>query len=440
MQVTREDISPCLVSFEIQLDPEQYVSALARARKDIGKRTEVPGFRKGKAPEAVLERVLDPERVENLAGELLMPDAVKEVLDEHDLDPWDSPSVEVLEASPESGFKFRTRVPLSPKVELGQYVGLEVDRIVRPVTDEVIDREIERLRAQHTTLEARQEGVVEESDYIFVSIQELDENGEPQGDPAHNSAVVGENISDFDEAVRGMAKDETKDFTINYPEDWGEPERAGKSVRARVTVSHIYRQAKPELNDEFAKTAGGQDTLEALREEIRKGAERAFQQMAHEQVENDLVRKIVENATVDYPPEMMQHEFGHRVGDLFQDLQQRKMSFEDYLQQTSRTEEQFRSDLEQRIDMDLRVGLVMSEVGRKEDIHVEESDIDAEVQAILASDASEQVRERADSPEGRSAIARRLLLRKTLEFLRSASNIKDVACTLDTEAQEAKEA
>lgn len=440
MEVTREDVTPCLVTFDIQVEPERYAEAVTKAKKDLGRRTEVPGFRRGKAPMAVLDRVLDPERVQELAGEYVMPDAVREVLKEHELDPWDSPSVEVLEAGGDEGFKFKATVPLSPQVELGQYVGLSVERAVRPVTDEVIDREIERLRQQHTRLEPKEEGEVGDEDYVFVSIQELDENGEPKGEPAFNTAVIGENVPDFDSNVKGMKKDETRDFTINYPEDWGEAERAGQSVQVRVSVTHIYSQVKPEVDDEFAKTAGGVDTVDALKEEIRSAAQRAFTQLADEQVDNDIVRQIVQGSKVDYPPQMLTHEFGHRVQDLFQDLQRRNMSFEQYLEQISQTEEQFRSAMEARIDQDLRVGLVLGEIAAKEEMQVSEEEIAQELDQIVQQSGSDEIREQAQTPQARSSVARRLMLRKSLEFLRGASNIIDVSGSQAAQAAENKEA
>ncbi len=440
MQVVREDVSPCLVSFEIQVGPERYAAALEQARRDLGRVTEVPGFRKGKAPMAILEKVLDPERVQRLANETLMPDAVHEVLAEHDLHPWDSPTVQVLESGPEAGLKFRASVPLEPRVEPGQYVGLSVDRIVRPVTEEVVERELARLQEQHSRLEPREEGGVEQGDYIYFSLQELDESGQPAGEAGFNSAVVGKNLPDFDNGVLGQAREETRDITLNYPADWQEPERAGKSVKIRVTVSHIFRPLKPALDDEFAKTVSEYQTLEDLKQAIRDAAARAFQQLADEQVENDLVRQIVDASQVDYPPQMMEQQFRARVMDIYGELQQRGMTFQEYLERTGRTEQQFRTELETRVDRDIRVGLVLAEIASREGLKAEPAEIDAEVERMMsAPDVDQEMRERLKSEEVRQSIGRRLVLRKTLDFLKAASNIHDVARSGEEEAPEAGE-
>lgn len=440
LQVVREDISPCLVSFEIQVGPERYASALDQARRELGRVTEVPGFRKGKAPMAILEKVLDPERVERLANETLMPDAVREVLDEHKLKPWDSPTVQVIESGPESGLKFRARVPLDPQVEPGPYVGLNVDRIVRPVTDEVVERELARMQDQHSRLEPREEGGVEQGDYIYFSLQELNEAGEPAGEAGFNSAVVGENLPDFDNGVLGAVREETRDIILNYPPDWQEPERAGKSAKVRVTISHIFRPVKPALDDEFANMVSEYQTLDELKQAIREAAGRAFQQMADEQVENDLVRQIVESSRVDYPPQMLEEEFRARVMDIYGELQQRGMTFQEYLERTGRTEEQFRSELEARIDRDIRVGLVLHEIGTREGLEVTPEEIDAQIQEMLSSpEADEDFRQRVNTPQARASIGRRIALRKTLDFLKAASNIHDVARSGDEAAPEARE-
>jgi len=440
LHVIREDVSPCLVSFEIQVGPERYASALEEARRDLGRVTEVPGFRKGKVPMAILEKVLDPERVQRLANENLMPDAVRQVLAEHQLEPWDSPTVQIIESGPESGLKFRASVPLEPKVEPGQYVGLTVDRIVRPVTDEVVERELARMQEQQSRLEPREEGGVEQGDYIYFSLQELDASGEPVGEASFNSAVVGENLPDFDRGVLGAAREETRDITLSYPADWQEPERAGKSVKVRVTISHVFRPVKPPLDDEFAKMVSEHQTLEELKQAIREAAGRAFQRMADEQVENDLVRQIVDASRVDYPPQMLEEEFRARVMDIYGELQQRGMTFQEYLERTGRTEEQFRSELEARVDRDIRVGLVLREIGEREGLKVEPEEIEEQIRALLSSpEADEEFRKRLDSPQARASIGRRIALRKTLDFLKAASNIHDVARPGDEGAPEAGE-
>jgi len=446
MQVTREDTSRCIVTLNIEVEAERYTAALAAARKRLGRNTEIPGFRKGKAPMAILERMLDPSRVSDVAGEILMPEAVEEALKEQEIEPWDSPTVEVLEAEDGKPFKFKTTIPLKPFIELGEYKGLEITRLVRPVTDDVVDHELERLQRQHTRMEPREDGPVQDEDYVFVSIQQMDDNGEPQGEPAYNAAVVGENVPDFDAQVKGMAKDEVKDFTINYPEDWQDAEQAGKTVHARVTVSQIYKQIKPELDAEFAKMVGEFADVDALKAHIREQAEQAFTQVADEQVENDILRKLVDNATVEYPPQMMQAEVRSRLRDLFHQLEHRQVTFEQYLEQSGQTEEQFRHALEIRVDTDIKVGLAVGAVADAEKLEVADEEVEAKISEMQEGqeDAPAELGEYLNSDQGRESIRRRALFRKTLEFLKDSSNIKSVTRTdepgSDTAGESAKEA
>lgn len=427
MQVTREDVSPCLASLEIEVEAGTWASAIQKARADLGKRTEVPGFRKGKAPMSVLERYLDAERVDKLAADYAMADALEEVVREQDLDLWDDPAVEVLTSSPEAGLKFKAVVQLSPRVELGQYVGLEIERIVRPVTDKVVDQEIERLRREHTSLEPKEEALVAE-DYVFVAIQELDEEGSPKGEASHSAAVVGENVPDFDENITGLKPGESKRFDIHYPEDWSDTERAGSTVHVEVTISQAYRQVKPELTDEFAKTVGDYESLDVLKSEIRASAERAFAQLADDQVQDDILRKIVEGSRVDYPPQLLQRETARRVRDTFHELEHRQRTFEQYLEEMKITEDQFREILQARSDRDIRVGLILAEIGSKEDIQVSDEEIDEQVEGFRSAqtEQSDEILDFVESDSGRAAIARRRRTAKVLDFLRAASNIKDV--------------
>jgi trigger factor len=427
MQVTREDISPCLASLEIQIEPGQYAASLTKARAELGSRTEVPGFRRGKAPMHVLERYLDPERVTNLANDHAMADALEEVFKEQETDLWDDPSVEVLECSPESGLKFKALLQFPPKVELGQYVGLDVERVARPVTDDLIDGEIDRLLREHTTLEPK-EDAVEDGDYVFVGIQELDDEGAPQGDQGHNAAVIGENVPDFDANITGMKAGETKRFDISYPEDWADTERAGKTTHVDVSVTQAYRQVRPELTDEFVKTLGDYESVEALRSEIASSAARAFAQLADDQVENDILRQIVEGSQVHYPPQLHQRETARRAREILHDLEHRGRTFQQYLEDLQMTEEQFREMLQRRADNEIRVGLVLGEIADKENIEVSEEEIDEQIERFRSAQAepSEDMMDFVQSPDARSMFARRRRTAKTLEFLRAASNITEV--------------
>ena len=438
MQLTREDVSPCLVNLEIQVEPEQYADALNRAKKHISKHTEIPGFRKGKAPAAMLERVIDQDRVASLANDYVMPEAYSEALKEQDLTPWDNPDVEILEQSPESGLKFKVSIPLVPMVELGQYKGLNIDRPVQPVTEQLVNRELDRLRKHHTKLEPKAEdGVVEDGDYIFVSIQELDENGENVGDPGYNAAVVGENVPDFDTQVKGMKAEEERELSLSYPEDWQEADKAGKTVRARVKVAQVYAQVVPELDEAFAKLAGDFESVDALREEIRHSAENALIEIADEQAEANMMRQVVQNAKIEYPPQMLTQEFQHRVGRQFQELKKKNLSFEQFLAENGMDEEQYKNNLSLRIDWDIRVSLSLSAISTEEKIDVTPEEIDAEVDTLSDSETTtaHELMEYLSTEKGREDFARRRRTNKVLEFLRESSNTRDV--TVDPAAQEA---
>lgn len=431
MHYKKEEVTPCLLSFEIQVEPERYAEAVARAKKELGKRTEVPGFRKGKAPAAVLDRVLDPERIASVASEYVMPDVMQEILEDLELEPWDVPTAEPLEPEAEGGFAFKALVPLRPSIELGNYKGLEVRRFVRPVTDEIVERELERLQKQNARLEPRAEGGAEEGDYLFVSVQELSEQEEPTGEPSYTGAVLGENVPDFDHNVKGMTAGETKDFVINYPQDWGEPERAGRSVKARVNVSHIYQQVAPEVNDEFAKSMGDFESLDKLKEEIRTSARTAFDELANEQVDGEIITQIIKASAIHYPPQMMEGEFNHRVRHFFEDLKARGMGFEEYLSKANLTEEQFRERIQAQVDGDIKVGLVLSEIGRAENIEVTDDELKARILQINKNDPElpREYREYVGSQVDKEAVRRRMQVTKVMEFLRNSSNIKDVTST-----------
>jgi trigger factor len=422
----QEQTKPCELSLEIEVEQAAVAKAFSDAYKEIGEHTNVPGFRKGKAPRAILEKYVSEERVIEHAANKLVPPAYEKAIEEAGVQPFGDAEYEVIHLADREPFKFRATVPLPPSVELGEYVGLKVDRVTSSVGEEDVDREIERI----LTRMAKNEPVerpVQSGDLLVVHL------AEPGGEAKETFIEVGKNLPSFDEGLVGMNKAETKTIDLVYPDDYEDKNLAGGSSHVTVTVGDIRERQIPEMNDELVKqiSEGSDDkleTVEDLRKYIRTAMEKAASDLADRQVESKLIETIIEGSTICFPESMRDHEVAHRLQDLIQDLDQKKFTLEDYLVATDKTFEEVRASVEASAIRDIEANLVVDEIAKKQNIEVSDGEIDAEIEKMAreAGHPVESVRAYLDRTDGKHAVEHRVERNKVLDFLVHASNIKNV--------------
>lgn len=440
MQVTQEQISPCEIDLRIEVEAEKVNSAIDESYKELSRSTKIPGFRPGKAPRPVLERFIGEDRVKGYAKEKLIPPAYTEALEETKIDPWALPDLEVVEFEQDKPMVFKAKVPLAPKVELGDYVGLEIERKVEPVTDQMVDDEVNHMLEQRAHLDPVTDRGVQERDTVVI---DLSDEAKPEEEPKRQVVLAGDNVPDFDKGLLGMNLEEEKVIEVTYPEDHPAEEIRGTSASLKVKVAEIYERHLPELNDEWVKTtfapepregeespadADAVDTVDKLRERVRSAIEKAAQDVAESDVLDKVVGKVIENSKIDYPEVMVTERVEERLAELTEELKKREVTLDDYLKRVGKTLEELRSDYANEAREGLKVNLVIYEVAEKESIKVEDADIDAEIKRIAEERRTtpEAIRAMLDRGDGVRQISYRLLRKKTLDFLVGASNIKSV--------------
>lgn len=428
MPVTQqEQTKPCELSIEVEIDPEKVKKAFDESYREAGKVINVPGFRKGKAPRAMVEKFVDLDHLKERVAEKLVNDAYEEVIAEAGVEPFATAEYEIVHLEDAEPFKFKARIPLAPKVELGNYTKIDVERLVPVVTDEDIQKEIDSIRERSAKVENVEDRPVQKGDLVIINMTD------PNGSSRETVVEAGGNLESFDEGLIGMEKGETKTIEINYPEDYEDAEAAGTSSSVIITVNDIKSRELPEMTDELVKmiSEGSEEkieTVDELKGKIRSAMEKAAEDVADRQVEQKLVDAVVEGAKIDYPEVMAYDEVRHRFDELLKELKSRKMSLEEYLQATGRTIEQLQTQLEGASERDIKVNLAIYEVAKKENIEVTDEDVEAEIEkmALESGMPKESIKAYMDKTGGRSAIESRLLRRKVLDFLAKASNIKNV--------------
>lgn len=425
MQVNVEQLNPCEVELNIEVPAEQVSSTKDKVYKEIGKHTAVPGFRKGKAPRAILERQVDPDRVRRYMLDELLPEAYAAALEENKIDPYADPEIDIVQLEDEQPFIFKAKVPLPPKVELGEYKGIEVERPEVTVSDDDVEAEVKYLQESRAKIEKVEGRGVQTGDMVLAEMAATVEGEEP-AEAKRTLVRVGSNLPGFDEQIVGMNLDEEKSFSVEYPAETPDESLAGKKVDYTVKVESLREVKLPELTDEFAQSLGTYQTVDELKADIAKQLTESRNRAADSDVENKIIEEIVARSTVCFPGVMVQSRVAHELEHLREDLEKEGRSFRQYLEQMGKTREEFMEQLNQAISQRVTAGLVLGELAEKENLEVRDEEVDAEIDRMAEeAKADRQAVEAYLEPRGgREGLSNALLDRKITDFLKSVSKIK----------------
>jgi trigger factor len=442
MLVKQEELNPCEVELEVEVDVEKVKSAIDSTYDDIAKETTVPGFRKGKAPRVVLRNYLDPDKVMSRAREGLLREAYSEALEESKLEPYGPADLHDVKFEDGEPLKFKAKVPLQPRVEIGQYIGLEIERPLHEVTDEEVDKQVEALREREAEWSPVSDRAIKEGDAATVKLSREDGEGESEQPPIR--VIVDEGtLPEFREGLVGMKTGDTKTIEVTYPEDYGAEELRGQTRKWNVEVVSVEEKNLPELTDEWVKaTYGGEetpgaeggddaeriDTVEKLKARIRSGMERGAMEEADQAVRDAVVEKVIKGSTICFPEFMVDESVDVRLRELAESLSQRKLTVEDYLKHTNQTVEQIQERYKEESRNYLELLLAFREIVEKEKIEVTDEDFNAELEAAAQQRGTtpEAMRAYVEKSNSEESIRNRILRKKVVDFLVHASNIKNV--------------
>lgn len=427
---TMEKLEGSKVKLTIEVSAEQFEAATQKAYQKAGKRFNVPGFRKGKAPRKVIENMYGPLAFFDDAFDIVYPEAYQAAIAEQGVEPVDRPDVSI-ETLPEgeTPLVFSLVVAVKPEVELGAYKGIEVEKRAYNVTDDEVDAAIAQL----------QEGVarmvdvdrpVENGDTVNLDYSGSVDGVKFDGGTAQGQTLTigsGQFIPDFEEQMVGMAVGEEKDIEVTFPEEYHAENLAGKKAVFAVKVNGIQVKELPTLDDEFAKDVSEYDTLEALRDAKRQELLEQAEKNAKIQKENDVVRKAVENATVEVPDAMVERQIDSFLQDMGYRLQMQGISLEDYLKYTnteiSALRDQYRADAALRV----KSQLVLEAISKAEAIEATPEEIGDKVAEYAKQFGNMTVEdfEKNLQADDRQYFADQVVVEKTLALL--VENAKEVA-------------
>lgn len=359
-----------------------------KAVQKIADQVNIPGFRKGKAPRAIIEMHYGKEAVKQEAFEIVANKAYSEALDQEKLIPVSDPKVEESTFEEGKDMELTIKVTLKPEPELGEYKGLHVEKKEVEVTDEQVDAQIKDMMGRDAKMVVAEEGaVIEKGDFAIIDFAgtvdgEPFSGGEGKGYPLE----VGSNsfIPGFEDQLVGLSKGDSTDVEVTFPEDYFVKDLAGKEAIFKVNIQDVKRKELPELNDEYVASKTDFKTVEELRANYKERMQKAAEANAKAEYEHELIDLAVANAKFSVPEIMIEDKISQMVEEMKMSLESRKMSLDMYMQYTGLDMDKIRENQRPVAEENVKTDLVLDAIAKAEDIQVDMADVDAEIAAISA--------------------------------------------------------
>ena len=369
------------VELEVEVDAAAFEAAVERAYKKNIKKMVVPGFRKGKAPRHLVEKMYGTGVFYEDAMNDVYPKALDEAIKESDYEyVQDKIDLDVVSVGPE-GLVFKAVITVKPEVEVGEYKGLKADKKVEPVTDEDVDAEITKLQERNARLVPVEGRAAENGDTVTFDFEGF-LDGEPfEGGKSENHTLVlgsGQFIPGFEDQIVGKNTDEEFEVNVTFPEDYHAEELKGKPAVFKCKLHEIKTKELPEVNDEFVKDVSEFDTLDELKADLRKPMEEHRQQEADNAFETALLDQLAEGVKADIPQAMFENRIDDMVQDFGYRLQSQGLDLPTYLQYTGMEPQAFRDGFKDQADKQVKVRLALEKIAALESIEVTEDDMNAE--------------------------------------------------------------
>ena len=385
MSVQVENLEKNMVKLTIEVAEDKVAEALKAAYNKQKNKISIPGFRKGKVPMAMVEKMYGPEIFYEDAANIMMQEAYPAAIDESGVDIVSQPTVDVVQLEKGKPFIFTAEVAKRPEVKLGKYNGVTVTKIDTSVSDEEVAEALERERNNNARTVTVTDRPVAEGDTAVIDYEGFVDGVAFEGGKGENHPLeIGSHsfIDTFEDQLVGKNAGDEVDVNVTFPEKYQAADLAGKPALFKVKIHEVKAKELPELNDEFAQDVSEFNTLEEYKEDLKKHLEVQKEDEAKRTKEDEAIQKIIDKSTMEIPEAMIKTQCENMVNEFAQRLAQSGLSMEQYMQFSGLTldklEEQVRPEAETRI----KSSLVLEQIAKDENIEVSEEEIDAEIEKM----------------------------------------------------------
>ena len=421
--ISCEKLEKSMVELQFSIDAETFKAAVNNAFKREGKKYAIPGFRKGKAPRHMIEKMYGSDIFHYDAVNDLFPEAYEAAVKEAKIDVVGRPDPEVVSMSEADGVVLKVKVAVKPEVELGEYAGLTMTKEAKNVNEADVDAEVKRMQDRNGRLLTR-EGAAENGDTVDIDFEGFVDGKAFEGGKAeHYSLVLGSGsfIPGFEDQVVGHSAGEEFDVNVKFPEEYGAAEPAGKDATFKIKLHEVKYKELPALDDDFAKDVSEYDTLDELKDSIRNNIKTNLDKQAEQKVENDLMDQVITNMKADIPDAMVDSRIDELVQDFEYRISQQGLKLADYLKYMGMNIEQFRAQFKEQADKQVKMRLAMEAIVAKEGITASDEEFEEEVKRI--ADAYKMEADKVKSIVDAAAVKADLAINKAIDFVKEKANV-----------------
>ena len=438
MKVTKEENAPREVQLNVELDPDDIEPYLDRAYRRLVNRVQIPGFRRGKAPRAILENHVGREALVRENLDFILQESLDKAIEDESLETFGEPDVELLEIDPLS---FKAVMALEPVIELGDFRSLRLEPEPVEVTEEQVGEALEHMRLEAAPWEPA-DGPVKFDDLVTLDVDGTIEGNVVADDRGVDFIPREDNplpFPGFSIHLEGMKKDDSKEFVLGVPEDYPDSSLVGKECRFKIMVLEVKRKVLAELDDEFAKGVGdGYESLDALRSSVLESLTAQVKRVAERALQEKSLQEVLKEASVEVSDLTTNREIDHLMEEQNRALQGRRMDMDTYLRDAGKSREELRNELRPVAVERLTRFLVMRELAQEEGIEVSSEDIDSEIDVLTSGSgqSQESLRQSLSTEDARSSIGNAILTRTVLERLAGIARGEFETVSMESEDDE----
>lgn len=380
MKAKVEKIETNVIKLEIRVEAEKFDAALTKAYNKNKGRYNIPGFRKGKVPMAMVKKFYGVEVFYDDAVNFAIDESYPEALNAENIKPVDYPQVDIVELGEGKELVYTATVTTYPEVELGEYKGLDIKKPIYEVEDTEIDKQIKEMQEKNARIEVKTEGNIAKGDIAVIDFKGyIDGVAFEGGEGSDYSLEIGSGtfIDNFEEQLIGLAVGDKKEVNVTFPEAYGKEELNGKPAMFEVEIKSIKVKELPELDDEFAKDVSAVDTFAELKENLKKTLEKNNDEKAEREFEEAVITAVIENSKMDIPEVMVNKEIDAMMQDLEGRLKYQGLSLEQYMEFTGNTTEKMRDFMKENAERKVKADLVLEAIAKTEEIKATEEELNA---------------------------------------------------------------
>ena len=389
MSVQVENLEKNMAKLTIEVSAEDLEKALESAYQKQKKQISVPGFRKGRVPRQMIEKMYGPEVFYDEAANRMISEAYAKAYDECELELVSQPKIEITQLEKGKEFIFTAEVAVKPEVKLGEYKGLKVDKVSTRVTQKEVDEEIDKERERNARTIDVTDRAVQDKDQITLDFEGFVDGVAFEGGKASDYPLTigsGAFIPGFEDQLIGANIDEEKEINVTFPEEYQAKELAGKAAVFKCTVHSIKAKELPELDDEFVSDVSEKsETVDAYKAEVKAKIKERKENEGKQKREDQSVEQAVANAEMDIPEAMISFQSRQMVDDFARRIMQQGMTMEQYFQFTGLSEEKMMEEFKPEAEKRIRTRLTLEAIVAAENIEVSEERLDEELQKMADS-------------------------------------------------------